>query len=269
VAAPQELARRLTSDLYAVTHDKHLAVTVVAPAARQPGSAPTRAEAARRDNGGVRRVELLAGNVGYVDIRFFWRLDEAQAAVDAAMQLLARADAVIFDMRNNSGGSPETVARVLSYLFDGAPTVLFEITPRTGAPTRYATTPVDGRNGRRPLYVLTSTRSFSGGEGFAFILQDRGRAEVIGEPTAGAANPGRPYPVNDLFAVVVPNGRLLTVPSGRNWEGSGVRPDVSSPADETVRVAHERALRRLIAEAKGPADRQQYEQALQSLSSPR
>jgi hypothetical protein len=268
------LARRLTADLFALAGDRHLAVTPARPApdavtsSSTPAAPPVpRAEAARRDNGGVRRVEILAGNVGYLDIRFFWRPDEAQAAVDAAMQLLARADALVIDMRENSGGSPETVAHLMSYLFDGPPMVLFEITPRTGTPTRYTTTAVAGRDGRRPVYVLTSARTFSGGEGFAFVLQDRRRAEVIGQRTPGAANPGRPYPVNDLFDAVVPNGRLMTVPSGRNWEGTGVTPDVTSPSDAALRVAHERALQRLIDAASSPAERQRLEAALRDVSS--
>lgn len=264
-STPDLLARLLTNDLFAIARDKHLAVTVVRPSTPAPdttAAADARAQAARRDNGGIRRVEILAGNVGYLDISYFWRVDEARDALDAAMHLLARADALVIDMRKNGGGSPDTVALLASYLIDGAAAPLFDITPRSGAPVRYSTSPVSPRDGHRPLFVLTSARSFSGGEGFAFLLQELKRAEVIGERTAGAANPGRPYPVNDLFEVVVPNGRLLTVPGGRNWEGDGVTPDVPVPSDEALRVAHERALRRLLAAATSEPDRQRLSAAL-------
>jgi C-terminal processing protease CtpA/Prc len=264
---PDALARLLTRDLFAIARDKHLAVTVIRPSAPQPATAAAadaRREAARRDNGGIRRVEILAGNVGYLDIRSFWRLDEAREALDAAMHLLERADALVIDLRNNGGGSPDTVALLASYLIDNAPTPLFEITPRSGPPVRYSTSPVSTHDGRRPVFVLTSPRSFSGGEGFAFLLQDLKRAEVIGERTAGAANPGRPYPVNDLFEVVVPNGRLLTVPSARNWEGDGVTPDVPVSSEDALRIAHERALRRLLEAATSEPDRQRLTAALTS-----
>jgi C-terminal processing protease CtpA/Prc len=260
----------LTAELYAIAHDKHLAVIAKAPSTSGAGSstaAPSRSDAARRDNGGVRRAEILAGNVAYLDIRYFWRLDEARQAVDAAMQLLSRADAMVVDMRNNSGGSPDTVAHLASYLVDGPPTTLFEITPRSGTPATYSSEALSPRLGNLPLYVLTSVRTFSGGEGFAFLLQERGRAEVVGEPTPGAANPGRPYPVNDLFDVVVPNGRLSIAPSGRNWEGTGVAPDIHVPADDALRAAHERALRRLLQAARSDADRKRLDAALLTLGS--
>jgi C-terminal processing protease CtpA/Prc len=244
-------------------------VTVAQPAAAPPdttAAADARAQAARRDNGGIRRTEILTGNIGYLDIRYFWRLNEARDAVDAAMKVLARADALIIDMRANSGGSPDTVALLASYLLDGPPAPLFEISPRSGDPVRYSSSTVSPRDGHRPLYVLTSTRSFSGGEGFAFLMQDLKRAEVVGEQTAGAANPGRPYPLNDGFEVVVPNGRLLTVPGGRNWEGTGVHPDVPAAADDALRVAQERAIGRLLANASSDADRRRLESALRSVT---
>lgn len=248
---PETLASRLTADLQSVAHDKHLAVIVIPPS--PPGgtagsaAAISRRESARRDNGGIRRVEVLRGNVGYLDMSYFWHLDEGTRQVADAMRLLANADALIVDMRNNSGGSPEMVAYVMSYFFEGGRMPLFDITPRYGRPSRYFTSRVPRPDGRRPMYVLTAAHSFSGAEGLAFLLQDRGRAEVVGEVTAGAANPGKPYPVNQWFEAVVPNGRLLSVPSGRNWEGTGVTPDVPVPAADACRVAHERALVRLRA----------------------
>jgi C-terminal processing protease CtpA/Prc len=72
----------------------------------------------------------------------------------------------------------------------------------------------------------TSSRTFSASEGVAYLLQERHRAEVVGEVTAGAANPGRPYPVNDRFSASVPNGRVKSAIGRGNWEGSGVTPDV-------------------------------------------
>jgi C-terminal processing protease CtpA/Prc len=188
-------------------------------------------------------VQILDGNVAYVDISSFWRLDEAQTQIGWAMRLIADADAVIFDMRRNSGGSPDTVALVVGHLFDES-VPLFTTTPRYGEPTTYNTQRIESANGRRPVYVLTSAATFSAGEGFAHLLQERRRAEVVGEVTAGAANPGRPYPVNALFEVVVPNGRLLSA-GGTNWEGTGVTPDIAVPAARALEAAHQRALQRL------------------------
>ena len=68
---------------------------------------------------------------------------------------------------------------------------------------------------------------------------------MIGERTAGAANPGRPYPVGALFEVTIPNGKLQSAVGGGNWEGRGVTPDVEVVASDAQRIAHARALERL------------------------
>jgi C-terminal processing protease CtpA/Prc len=249
-ATPEALATQLTRDLFADSQDKHLAVTL---ARRPPAPSPAAPAANGRDagvratNGGVQRVEVLSGNVGYLNLTTFWRVEEVGDIVAEAMRLLRRADALILDMRQNSGGSPGTVALLFGYLFDRAALPLFDIVPRTGTAASYVTpTPAPPeRDERRPMYVLTSARTFSAGEGVAFLLQERKRAEVIGERTAGAANPGRPYPVSALFEVTIPNGRVRSAVGGGNWEGRGVTPDVEVPEADALRVAHTRALARL------------------------
>jgi len=196
----------------------------------------------------VRRAEILRGNVGYLDLSNFFSAEEARDTIATAMRLLGRADALIIDMRQNAGGSPGTAAFLLSYFFDEPAMPLFEIVHRAPEPTdRYATesTLLADRNATRPMAVLTSAQTFSAGEGFAFLLQERHRAEIVGEVTAGAANPGRSYPVNDRFSVTVPNGRVKSAASGGNWEGTGVTPDVRASADQSLAVVHERILRRL------------------------
>ena len=104
--------------------------------------------------------------------------------------------------------------------------------------------------------MLTSAKTFSGGEGLAFLLQELKRAVVIGEVTAGAANPGRPYPAGELFEITVPNGRVLSTIRRANWEGHGVTPDISVPAADAFRVAHLRALDDVIAATADPARRE-------------
>lgn len=55
--------------------------------------------------------------------------------------------------------------------------------------------------------------------------------------TAGAANPGRPYPLNGRLEVIIPNGQVRTAVREGNWEGSGVSPDTRCRAEEALRVA--------------------------------
>lgn len=252
--APADLAKRLTADFFELTKDKHIAVAI---ARREGGTAQSGPE--RRNvptTAGFRRSEIIAGNIGVLDMAFFMRPVEHRDALAAAMNTLQPADALILDMRENGGGSPGTVALLVSYLLDAPERPLFEIVARNGSRETYHTEPAPTRDAKRPVYVLTSPRSFSGGEGLAFLLQDLKRAIVIGEVTAGAANPGRPYPAGDLFDITVPNGQLLTSVTRRNWEGTGVTPDVAVPAADAFRVAHLRAIDDLIATAS-PARREE------------
>src|SRR3954462_2308890 len=266
------LAAAITRDLYAATRDKHLVLEALrdVPAERERSSAQadeSRAVTVRRSNAGVRRVEILAGNVGYLELTSFFRPEEASDAIAAAMHTLAHADALILDMRSNGGGSPSTGALLASYLLEpGLP--LWDIAHRAPEPPdHYATVTVAHHDVKRPVYVLTSSQTFSGGEGLAFILQERRRAEIVGEVTAGAANAGRPYRINARFSVTIPNGQVKSAVSGGNWEGAGVSPDVKAAAADALKVAHARALRGLIdRELPGPW-RDTLERALKTVES--
>jgi hypothetical protein len=134
VTTPDALAARLTRDLFAESQDKHLAVAVSLESAPPAPAAPatnTREQGVRRTNAGVQRVEILTGNVGYLNLTSFWRAEEAGEIIADAMRLLRRADALIIDLRQNSGGSPDTAALLAGYLFDRAG-LLFHIVPRSG-----------------------------------------------------------------------------------------------------------------------------------------
>ncbi len=253
---PAALAPRLTADFYELTKDKHIAVALATPRAAYSGGGGERRNVPT--TAGFRRTELIAGNIGVFDLAFFMRPVEHRDALAAAMQVLQPADALILDMRANGGGSPDTVALLISYLIEGTGQSLFEIVHRDGSKEIYRT-PEEApatRNARRPIYVLTSARTFSGGEGLAFLLQERKRAVVIGEVTAGAANPGRAYPAGELFEITVPNGRVLSSIGRANWEGRGVTPDIIVPAADAFRVAHLRAIDDLLVTAS-PARREE------------
>jgi retinol-binding protein 3 len=270
VSDVRELARRLTDDLFAATHDKHLAVGM---ARRVAGSASpgqpdaARAEQGRRSNWGVERVEILPGNVGLLHITSFYRPNEAGFAIAAAMEVLRGADAVILDLRNNGGGSPDTVSLLASYFFDQSALPLFDVVDRSGSHHAFTTLdpPVPARSGQRPAYVLTDARTFSAGEGLAFLLQERHRVEVIGETTAGAANPGRPYPINERLEVTVPNGQVRAAVTGRNWEGTGVVPDVRVAGADALRVGRVRALRAVAGQTPAGPWRETLMRELQAI----
>jgi hypothetical protein len=112
------------------------------------------------------------------------------------------------------------------------------------------------RDESRPVYVLVAGSSWSAGEGVPFILQERRRATIVGEKTAGAANPGGPWPINSYLSITIPLGHIKTAVKGTNWEGTGVIPDIAVSPDKAFVVAYVDALQRLIDSTTDPVKRQ-------------
>jgi Peptidase family S41/N-terminal domain of Peptidase_S41 in eukaryotic IRBP len=276
------LAERLTEHLNEVCEDKHLRVRTLPPRqarrrARVPDDAePGRPEPGRRGhpkghpgNYGINRVERLAGNVGYLELHGVAHPDdEAGAAIAAAMRLVAGTYALIIDLRNNHGGSPHGVAFWCSYLFPGADTHLGDIFVAESGETRqfWTLAYVPGpRYLDRPVYVLTSHETFSGGEDLCYSLQAQGRAEVIGETTGGGAHPTRPVPISATMVIAVPFARSINPVTGTNWQGTGVVPDVAVPAGESYDVAYGKALRQVLSADVPPPVADEAREALAGL----
>ena len=251
----ESLANLLTSDMYAVAKDRHLALFATKGLPSRPSQAPTVARESRKERGqhenfGLQKVEVLPGNVGYLRLTGFYQPQEAREAIAASMAFLSHADALIIDLRDHGGGSSETVALFTSYLLDSPGAPLFEIAHRSQVtPDQYLTesAALPHRNGTRPTFLLTSPRTSSGGEAVAFLLQERHRAEVIGEGTWGGANQvPPPRAVTQSFEALIPNGHTASALTGKNWEGVGVIPDIPVGADSALRVAHARAIQSLL-----------------------
>jgi hypothetical protein len=89
----------------------------------------------------------------------------------------------------------------------------------------------------KPVYVLTSHYTFSGGEALPYELQVLKRVKVVGEVTGGGANPGGMVPLAAGFNLFVPGGRNENALTKTSWEGVGVQPDVATAADDALKVA--------------------------------
>ena len=256
------LTERLTRDLQEITGDRHLRVVFGGgPGPRrqriaepeEPKDHEARRLAMRRmgrlDNFGIRQVERLDGNVGYLDVRRVAVPANAGPAIGAAMELVAGTYALIIDLRHNGGGAPEGVVFWCSYLLDERPTHLNDIFHADTGETRqfWALPYVPGtRYLDRPVFVLTSGRTFSGGEDFAYTLQALGRATVVGETTGGGAHPTRGFPISAAVHIGIPFARSVNPVTGTNWQGTGVVPDVPADAEQAYDVAYARALEKVL-----------------------
>ncbi|MGL4234272.1 MAG: S41 family peptidase [Casimicrobium sp.] len=258
---PVAFAKKLTEDLQAVTNDKHLRVRYSATPiaergdARQPSAEEIAAMKlnAERTNFGVERVERLPHNIGYVDLRGFGYILVAGETISAAMSLIAHTDALIVDLRKNGGGDPSTVAWMLSYLVDERTHLVtfFERTQTEGAQS-WTSPYVPGKvfGGKKPIYVLTSKRTFSGAEEFSYNVKALKRGTIVGETTGGGAHPGGELRLSPHFMMFVPSGRPVSAITKTNWEGVGVEPDVKVLADDALRTAQILALKKLLESEK-------------------
>lgn len=280
ITTAQHLALTLTSDLRDVSHDKHLRVDYVSqampPRPTQPPSADEiqkmvelRRLQIARTNFGFEKVERLAGNIGYLELRAFAPSAFVGDTAAAAMAFLANSDAIIFDLRRNGGGDPATVTLIASYLFSPQPVHLNDIYDRPRDETQqYWTLPyLPGRRlTAEDVYVLTSNQTFSGGEEFAYDLKIQKRATIIGEITAGGAHPVSQRLLNEHFLIEVPSGRAINPVTKTDWEGAGVEPDIKVPAQRALGTAHLMALEKELPKMTGvPRLEAEIEQAIQNL----
>jgi len=270
----------LTEHLRAVCQDAHLHVSYSEPVlpVRKQNDQPSPAEieqakqSTRFSNAGFERVERLPGNVGYIKFNGFAPAEAAAAPVRAAMDFVANTDALIFDLRQNGGGSPETVRLICSYLFGETPVHLNDIYHRpTNKTTEFWTLrKVDGKRYLdREVYILTSKSTGSAAEEFSYNLKNLKRATLVGTSTWGGANPGDVIRLNDHFAAFVPDGRAINPITKTNWEGTGVEPDVKVAPEEALRTAHVLALKKLLAKATTDLDKQRLQRALAAVEAPR
>lgn len=267
----------LSRDLRAIGKDRHFRVHYSARAipadalTREGPSAGERDRAARQSrfrNHGFERVQRLTGNVGYLDLRGFEGSPEAGARAMAVMTLLGDTDALIVDLRRNGGGDPNMIVLLLSWLFPANERVhINDFYLRDGDRTEQfwtLTTLPGSRYAGKDVYVVTSSRTGSAAEEFAYDIKNLKRGTLFGETTGGAANPGGMARLNDHFVAFVSNGRAINPVTKTNWEGVGVEPDVKVPAEEALKAAHVAAVTKLLEQATDPDMRSLLERSLQA-----
>jgi hypothetical protein len=166
----------------------------------------------------------------------------------AAMNFLAYTDAIIFDLRQNGGGSPSMIQLIMSYFFE-EPIHLnsFYVRETDSIQQFWTQAYVQGpRMADVDIYVLTSDYTFSAAEEFTYNIKNLQRGTIIGEITGGGAHPNdRKAFVNLNIGMSLPFGKAINPISGTNWEGVGITPDIEVPADKAMDTAHLEALKKL------------------------
>ena len=240
----EALGVRVTRDLQSVNGDKHLRLQF-----HEAGSVDEVDEAAwlaaytaeaESAGHGVASVQRLSAAVAVLDLSpKLYHPMIAGDSLSAAMRLVATAPALVIDLRGCIGGSPETVALICSYLFEDEAHLTDQLTNDPDGLRQWWTLPwVPGpKSANNKLAVLTSRRTFSGGEDLAYTLQQAGRATIVGEVTGGGAHPRRGFTVHSHLEVTVPVAYSRNSNSKTNWEGVGIQPDLPCEAADALTTA--------------------------------
>jgi hypothetical protein len=275
ITSSKEFADSLRAHMQAFTHDRHMRVhyryepfpAQMAGESHDEGEHRRELEFERLRNFGFERVQRLAGNVGYLDLRMFSTLPEAQPTAIAAMNFLANCDAIIIDLRRNGGGDPLMLQTILTYFVaPGERLHINDFYEREGNTTEQywsaAQVPGPRLNGKA-LYVLTSNLTGSCAEEFAYDVQTHKLGTLYGATTGGGANPGDLFRLSDHLAAFIATGRAINPVTKSNWEGVGVNPDHDVAPGDALREAHVAALQRMLADAADDDRRKLLQSAME------
>jgi C-terminal processing protease CtpA/Prc len=238
----------LCREVEGVAHDfsRHFALEYVAdgslvPDTEPPGWPPQDPREVQLRAGSVGEVARRPGGVGVLALDGHDGVHIAAPYLEAAFALLRGARGVVLDLRRNRGGDLGTVTLVLDWLLGAEPTHVCDVIYRdrtrqwwtTGRLADLALPP------ETAVSVLVGEGTFSSGEGLAYHLQSRRRARIVGERTPGAADHITPVRVSRHVRALLPEARVRDAVTGTNWEGTGVVPDISCEAAESLEAAIE------------------------------
>ncbi|UCH85257.1 MAG: hypothetical protein JSW50_06085, partial [Candidatus Latescibacterota bacterium] len=241
-ANPHKFAEQITADLRYITNDEHFTFRVIeaSDAGEDPESSlhhPVRYHILGvKENKGFFKLEWIDGHIGYLDIRRFYYAPDAKKMIVGAMNFLSNADAIIIDLRENGGGSGDYLS---SYFLEYPTQLNSSYSREDDFLTEFWTSEdIDVRRLTDvPLFLLTSDRTFSASESFAYDMQARERATIIGDSTRGGAHSVDLYKIDDRFEIYIPTARAINPITGTNWEGTGVIPDINVPSEAALDTA--------------------------------
>ncbi len=177
--------------------------------------------------------KMLSENVGYIAITGFNSntVSQFNTALDAVMS--QGAEGLVFDVRNNPGGTVSSVAKILDRLVPEGPIV--SATYKDGTTDILATS--DATEINLPMVVVTNKDTASAAELFTQALKDYGKAVSVGDKTTyGKGTMQTTKKLNDGSALNI-TVAWYNPPKSANYDGVGV------PADFEVALSAELASR--------------------------
>jgi len=239
ITDPRTFCEQLTQHLRNVVNDRHLQVmlpgdmsNIISHAMKKPS------EGNKRTHSDLTNVEILPGNIGYINIIMFNPLSDSVDELEGAMQFVKNTDALIIDLRKCRGGHGDSANFLLSYFFDSeVPLTLLETYFRPQNHTFQCQTTKTPFKYTKPIYALTSGFTGSCGEHFAFALKIHKKATLVGTNTAGLAHPVAFIGLDTGILFKVPIGRTYNPKTNEDWEGTGIAPDIRCSEDDALTEA--------------------------------
>ena len=165
--------------------------------------------------------------VGYIFIPSFF--DETlPGQIENALNQFGPLDGLILDLRMNGGGSSSVAYPILEYFIDGN---LGNFISRSDSRALEIDANEVQNSQTVPLIVMVSQDTVSFGEIFAGVLQDAGRAQIVGETSLGNVEVLHGYDFEDGSQVWIAAETFTSAFSDANWEETGIVPDVQAFAE--------------------------------------
>ena len=165
--------------------------------------------------------------IGYIFIPSFF--DETiPEQIENALNQFGTLDGLMLDLRMNGGGSSSVTYPILEYFIDGR---LGQFVSRDDSRALEIEANEIQNSQTVPLVVMVSQDTVSFAEIFAGLLQDAGRAQIVGETSPGNVEVLHGYDFEDGSQVWIAAETFTSAFSDTNWEETGIVPDVQAFAE--------------------------------------
>lgn len=171
--------------------------------------------------------KVIGNSVGFVRIESF-DTNTASEFKRAFKTLQEKGiTSLIFDVRNNNGGTLESVCEILDMIVPKGNIVTIE--SKSG--TQTSTIQSDSNQITIPMVVLINENTYSAAELFAATIRDFKKGTLVGTTTYGKGVAQQVIPLGDQTAVYL-STQIYYPHSGESFDGQGISPDIVEKMSE-------------------------------------